>query len=440
MAALHEGEQLSRDMGIDLLGKMPWGTHLCLFYETKDDLIDILVPYFKAGLQNNEFCMWITCDPLSEQQAKRAMEEAVPNFDEHLDKGQIEILAHTDWYLEQGVFDALRVFEQWMDKLDEALTNGYAGIRVSGNSAWLDQRTWPNFIEYEHALNDTIAKYQMLVVCAYRLDGCKPSKLIDSANNHQLALMKQDGRWTLVKNAERKRADLKSLEYQLQLKSLASELALTEEQERRRIASELDSRVSQSLAASKSKLDMLSRSVAGTALHKALSEISRSLGSMIADTASLSFDLSSPLLHDLGFEAAVAQWLYDEIEKKSGIETEFRDDGQTKPLDDDVRILVFRDVRELLGNVARHSHATKVKVSIDRVDRRIRIVIEDDGVGFDPVEVASQAAARSEFGLFGIQAKLGHLAGHLEIKSAPGCGCKVTIIAPLKREKATDEY
>ena len=440
MAALHEGEQLSRDMGIDLLGKMPWGTHLCLFYETKDDLIDILVPYFKAGLQNNEFCMWITCDPLSEQQAKRTMEEAVPNFDEHLDKGQIEILAHTDWYLEQGVFDALRVFEQWMDKLDEALTNGYAGIRVSGNSAWLDQRTWPNFIEYEHALNDTIAKYQMLVVCAYRLDGCKPSKLIDSANNHQLALMKQDGRWTLVKNAERKRADLKSLEYQLQLKSLASELALTEEQERRRIASELDSRVSQSLAASKSKLDMLSRSVAGTALHKALSEISRSLGSMIADTASLSFDLSSPLLHDLGFEAAVAQWLYDEIEKKSGIETEFRDDGQTKPLDDDVRILVFRDVRELLGNVARHSHATKVKVSIDRVDRRIRIVIEDDGVGFDPVEVASQAAARSEFGLFGIQAKLGHLAGHLEIKSAPGCGCKVTIIAPLKREKATDEY
>lgn len=440
MAELHEGEQLSRDMGIDLLGKMPWGTHLCLFYETKDDLIDILVPYFKAGLQNNEFCMWITCDPLSEQQAKRAMEKAVPNFDEHLEKGQIEILAHTDWYLEQGVFDALRVFEQWMDKLDKALTNGYAGIRVSGNTAWLDERTWPNFIEYEHALNDTIAKYQMLVVCAYRLDGCRPSKLIDSANNHQLALMKQDGRWTLVKNAERKRADLKSLEYQLQLKSLASELALTEEQERRRIASELDTRVSQSLAASKSKLDMLSRSVAGTALHKALSEISRSLGNMIADTTSLSFDLSSPLLHDLGFEAAVAQWLYDEIEKKYGIETEFRDDGQTKPLDDDVRILVFRDVRDLLGNVARHSHATKVKVSIDRVDRRIRIVIEDDGVGFDPVEVASQAAARSEFGLFGIQAKLAHLAGHLEIKSAPGCGCKVTIIAPLKREKATDEY
>ena len=438
MVALHEAEQLSRDMGIGLLGEMPWGTHLCLFYETKDDLIDILVPYFKAGLQNNEFCMWITCDPLSNQQAKRAMEKAVPGFDEYLVKGQIEILAHTDWYLEQGAFDALRVFERWMDKLDKALTNGYAGIRVSGNEAWLDERTWPNFIEYEHALNETISKYQMLAVCAYRLDGCRPSKLIDPLNNHQLALIKQDGRWTLAKNAERKRADLKFLEYQLQLKSLASELALTEEHERRRIASELDSRVSQSLAASKSKLDMLSRSVAGTELHKALSEISRSLANMITDTMLLSSDLSSPLLYDLGLEAAVAQWLSDEIEKKCGIETEFTDDGEIKPLDDDVRILVFRDVRELLGNVAKHSHAAKVRVSIGRVGRRIRIAIEDDGVGFDPVQVASQAAARSEFGLFGIQAKLAYMGGHLEIKSAPGCGCKVTIIAPLKREKTTE--
>jgi len=438
MVALHEAEQLSRDMGIDLLGEMPWGTHLCLFYETKDDLIEILVPYFKAGLQSNEFCIWITCDPLGRQQAKRAMEKAVPGFDEYLEKGQIEILAHTDWYLEQGAFDALRVFQQWMDKLDKALTNGYAGIRVSGNAAWLDERTWPNFMEYEHALNETVSKYQMLVVCAYRLDGCRGAKLIDPLNNHQLALIKQDGRWTLAKNAERKRTDLKFLEYQLQLKSLAAELALTEEHERRRIASELDSRVSQSLAASKSKLDMLSRSVAGEELRNVLSEISRSLGKMIADTTSLASDLSSPLLYDLGLEAAVAQWLSDEIEKKCGIETEFTDDGEIKPLNDDVRILVFRDVRELLGNVAKHSRAAKVRVSIGRVGRRIRIAIEDDGVGFDPVQVASQAAARSEFGLFGIQAKLAHLGGHLEIKSAPGCGCKVTIIAPLKQEEPTE--
>ncbi len=62
MVALHEAQQLSRDMGNDLLGKMPWGTHICLFYETKKDLIEVLVPYLKAGLQNNELCMWITCE------------------------------------------------------------------------------------------------------------------------------------------------------------------------------------------------------------------------------------------------------------------------------------------------------------------------------------------------------------------------------------------
>jgi len=81
-----------RKTGIDVIGNVPWGTHFCQFYETKEDLIDILAPYFKAGLENNEFCMWITSGPLHVEDAKRALKEKVKDLDDYIEKGQIEIL------------------------------------------------------------------------------------------------------------------------------------------------------------------------------------------------------------------------------------------------------------------------------------------------------------------------------------------------------------
>src|SRR3989337_3923694 len=88
-----------RKFGLERVGNVPWGTHLCQFYETKEDLIDVLVPYFAEGLRNNEFCMWITSPPLEVEEAKAALEKAVPDLDMYLQKGQIEILSYKDWYL-----------------------------------------------------------------------------------------------------------------------------------------------------------------------------------------------------------------------------------------------------------------------------------------------------------------------------------------------------
>jgi hypothetical protein len=86
-----------RSSGIDIIGDVPWGTHFCQFYQTKEDLMDILVPYFKAGLENNEFCMWVTSKPLGVEEAKKAMRVAVPDIDIYLEKGQIEIISYPDW-------------------------------------------------------------------------------------------------------------------------------------------------------------------------------------------------------------------------------------------------------------------------------------------------------------------------------------------------------
>jgi hypothetical protein len=84
-------------------------------------LISILVPYFQAGLENNEFCLWATSDPLGAEEAREEMEKAMPGFAQCVESGQIEIVPHDRWYLQDGVFDSERVIRAWVDKLDRAL-------------------------------------------------------------------------------------------------------------------------------------------------------------------------------------------------------------------------------------------------------------------------------------------------------------------------------
>jgi PAS domain S-box-containing protein len=241
----------------------------------------------------------------------------------------------------------------------------------------------------------------------------------------------------LIDITERKRAEKMAEENQAQLKSLASQLTLAEEHERRRLATDLHDRISQALVISKIKLEALRKSGRSRKLDKALEEVCNSIGQTIQDTRTLTFDLGNPVLYELGFETAVSEWLTDQIQKKHGIAVEFEDDGDPKPLDDDVRVLLFRDVRELLINVVKHAGAHKVKVSLRKLDNHICVTVEDDGVGFDPVEVISMAAKRGEFGFFSIRERLEDLGGHLRIDSAPGCGCKVTMTAPLKQKEMT---
>jgi len=200
------GEE-NRKTGIDVIGDAPWGTHFCQFYQTKEDLIDVLVPYFKAGLENNEFCMWVTSEPLSEEEAEKAMKKAVANFDRYLKRGQIEIVPHVEWYLKDGAFNLQRVLNVWVDKLNQALAKGYDGIRVTGNAAWLEKNDWRNFVDYEEEINDAICKYRMIAICTYSLDKCGASEVIDVVRNHQFALIKRKGEWELIESSERKRAE-----------------------------------------------------------------------------------------------------------------------------------------------------------------------------------------------------------------------------------------
>jgi PAS domain S-box-containing protein len=233
---------------------------------------------------------------------------------------------------------------------------------------------------------------------------------------------------------KRRKAEEKLLDYQEKLKSLASQMSVIEERERHRLATELHDQIGQSLVMSKMKLDSLRESMSSGEYTDVLKEVCDCLGDVIRDTKTLTFDLSSPILYELGFETAVTEWLDEQIREKHGIQTEFRDDNQLKPLDDDIRALLFRNVRELLINIIKHAKAQKAKVSVSKVDEQICVIIEDDGVGFEPTKIGSNTG----FGIFSIRERLEQLDGHLEIESEPGRGSRFTMTAPLKVEKSTE--
>ena len=199
-------EKTIRKTGIEIIGDTSWGAHFCMFYDTKQDLIDILVPYFKTGLENNEFCMWIASKPLEAKEAKAALEKVIENLDDYVEKGQIEILDYEKWYGKSGKFEADKVLEGWIEKEREAFKKGFDGLRLTGDTFWLEMKEWKKFSGYEAAIDNIIGGHRMIAICSYSLEKCKASEIIDVVGNHKSALIRQEGRWKLVESSERKMA------------------------------------------------------------------------------------------------------------------------------------------------------------------------------------------------------------------------------------------
>jgi len=139
-------EKELRKTGMDFIGNTSWGTHFCQFYQTPEDLIDILVPYFKAGLENNEFCMWITAEPLTAKKAKASLKKVVGNLDDYIEKDQIEILDYSQWCTKSGKFDADEILDGWVEKEKQALKRGFDGLRLTENTFWLEDKDWRGFV------------------------------------------------------------------------------------------------------------------------------------------------------------------------------------------------------------------------------------------------------------------------------------------------------
>jgi signal transduction histidine kinase len=229
---------------------------------------------------------------------------------------------------------------------------------------------------------------------------------------------------------ERKVAEEKLREYQKQLRSLASELSLAGEEERRRLATDLHDHIGQTLAITKLKLGALRDLLPSDDSRDFLSEIRSLVEKTINYTKSLTFELSPPILYELGFEATI-EWLGEQIQKQHSIIVEMANDGLSKPLDRDVSILMFQIMRELFMNIVKHARAAKVAVAMKRKGDAIEVMVEDDGIGFDISKVD-----KNSFGFFSIRERLKHFGGTLVIETEPGAGTRVRLTAPVRADRS----
>jgi signal transduction histidine kinase len=321
-------EQL-RPTGIGIVGDVPWGTHFFLFHETTEDLMDACIPYFRAGLTSRELCVWAIGDPLTEEEVRYCLKDAIPGFEDFFESRSIEIVRGREWYMTGGDLDLEKVTRGWKQKMERALNGGYAGLRLSADTAWLDKRDWKEFCEYEKEVNDSILDTPMLALCTYPLPGSAAAEILDVMRTHQFAIARRNKGWEVVETSELKQAK-------------AEILKLNSELERRVVE-----RTGQLTAANEELLKQMSeRQRAEDALCTAQAELMRvtRVTAMGELAASIAHEVTQPLTGIVTNGNACLNWLASappNVEKaRTTVERIIRDSNLASDVINNVRTLV----------------------------------------------------------------------------------------------------
>ena len=229
---------------------------------------------------------------------------------------------------------------------------------------------------------------------------------------------------------ERKKLDEQLLEHQRKVRSMTSELALTEERQRRDLAQDLHDSIGQTLALSKLRVDSMRYGEAASKISPELESLSRNLEDAIEQTQSLIFRLSPPVLYQVGLGEAL-EYLAELMERSYGVPIAVSSELNSLPLPEDESVLLFRAVQELLINMVKHAKARRSSVTLKRSDNQVQVEVQDDGVGFDTGTLSTQGSVKKGFGLLSIRERLHNLGGNMEVQSSPGGGTKVSITTPL---------
>ena len=276
-----------RDSGISVIGDVPWGAHFSVFYETKRDLLDTVVSYFRAGLSNDEACVWAISDLLTEDEAARALREGAPDLDRNIPRHSIEILPARAWYLRRGRVDARRAIGGWRKKLHAARANGYRGLRVCGDLSWVDRAYWPGVRAYERELHAAIRTDRMIVLCTYPLDKSLAADILETARLHSYTVARRKGEWEIIQTPELKQAkqEIRRLNEVLERRvaERTRQLADTNEELRAQIAER--ERAEERLQAAQAEVARVARLTAMGALAASVAhEINQPLTAAAANT------------------------------------------------------------------------------------------------------------------------------------------------------------
>jgi signal transduction histidine kinase len=177
--------------GIAALPSLSWGSHIGQLFSSADDLRDLLVPYFQAGLANHEHCLWVTDAPFAADDARDALRAVVPDLALREQRGQIDIQNSGAFYDPDQPLKPRELVAGLMQRERDALAAGYRGLRTHGNCAWVDHAHWDDFLDYESSVQEAVRGRRMICMCGYRHEQIEPGGVVDVLDRHHLLLRGQ---------------------------------------------------------------------------------------------------------------------------------------------------------------------------------------------------------------------------------------------------------
>ncbi len=417
--------------GIEAVGSVPWGSHFCQLYDNAQDMADILAPYFRAGLERNELCHWVTSEQFGPEDAKSALRAIYPNLDAALSKGQITIMDRRDWYSRGGSFRPEEVIAGWLGHEERARSDGYSGYRLTGDTLWLEAHDWDAFTEYETMVTEAFRPRRMVALCTYCMGRCGAAEVLDVVKNHAFAVARRRGVWEVVESASTKQA---KSELALLNATLASKIeAATSElrtlvRQKDDLLREVHHRVKNNLQIVSNLLAMKGRRADDGARR------------VLTETADRVFAISS--VHEALYEQVDGRGLL--VTDRLGVIAEalatsygLEDRVSVIVRGDDVRVSLNAGVplallaTELTSNALKHAfpegRAGQVEIVVTALAAgRFSLTVADDGVGWAP------AAAKRGSGLGIAMALAKQLDGELVIELRPEGGTQARLEAAVQ--------
>ncbi len=185
-------------LGLPGIDRIPFGMHACHFYRDRDELVAALIPYFVAGLEGNERCLWITAPPLSAREAIQALRDKWYGADDALHTGALRILDFEHWYTDASQLVGLDVVDVWLKEEERAIEEGYNGLRITGNIAFLKAGDWPAFMDYERAVSRRFHGRRIVALCSYAASQCSDQQMGEAAVAHHCAVERLDAMWQVA--------------------------------------------------------------------------------------------------------------------------------------------------------------------------------------------------------------------------------------------------
>jgi len=184
------------ECGLPGVTTIPYGVHMCHFYETRAELAAALVPYFVTGLRKRERCLWVTAEPLDATAAAAELRRAGLNVEALARAGSLVIRDAASFFA--GVTMGSEVVDLWLDEERRALEAGYTGLRVTGNTNFVSPADWSAFMDYEELMNQACPERRIVALCSYLRERCGATEIAEAVQRHNCTLDRPDQGWRIL--------------------------------------------------------------------------------------------------------------------------------------------------------------------------------------------------------------------------------------------------